>query len=58
VEIVKYTRENFGDLIVMAHHTKKMNREEAILGSTVEQVVLRSNAPVISFNHPARQKQQ
>ncbi len=58
VEIVKYTRESFGDLIVMAHHTKKMNREEAILGSTVEQVVLRSNAPVISFNHPTRQKQQ
>jgi nucleotide-binding universal stress UspA family protein len=56
VEIVKYARENFADLIVMAHHTKKMVPEEAILGSTVEQVVLRSNAPVISVNHPVRQK--
>jgi len=55
VEIVKYARENFADLIVMAHHTKKMVPAEAILGSTVEQVVLRSNAPVISVNHPVRQ---
>ncbi|NOY70018.1 MAG: universal stress protein [Deltaproteobacteria bacterium] len=56
VEIVKYARESFADLIVMAHHTKKMDPEKAVLGSTVEQVVLRSNAPVISVNHPARQK--
>ncbi len=56
VEIVKYARENFADLIVMAHHTKKMVPAEAILGSTVEEVVLRSNAPVISVNHPLRQK--
>ncbi len=56
VEIVKYARENFADLIVMAHHTKKMIPEEAVLGSTVEEVVLRSNAPVISINHPFRQK--
>ena len=56
VEIVKYARENFADLIVMAHHTKKMVPAEAILGSTVEEVVLRSNAPVISVNHPVRQK--
>ena len=55
VEIVKYARENFADLIVMAHHTKKMTLEDAVLGSTVEQVVLRSNAPLISVNHPARQ---
>ncbi len=58
VEIVKYARESFADLIVMAHHTKKMDPEKAVLGSTVEQVVLRSNAPVISVNHPARQKKQ
>ncbi|MCP4672156.1 MAG: universal stress protein [Desulfobacula sp.] len=55
VEIVKYGRENFADLIVMAHHTRKMPVDEAVLGSTVEQVVLRSNAPVISVNHPVRQ---
>ncbi len=56
VEIVKYARENFADLIVMAHHTKKMVPEEAVLGSTVEQVVLRSNAPVISANRPVMLK--
>lgn len=57
VEIVKYARESFADLIVMAHHTKKMAPpEESVFGSNVEQVVLRSNAPVISVNHPARQK--
>jgi nucleotide-binding universal stress UspA family protein len=52
VEIVKYARENFADLIVMAHHTKKMDPEKAVFGSTVEQVVLRSNSPVISVNRP------
>lgn len=56
VEIVKYAREKFADLIVLAHHTKKMASDQAVLGSTVEQVVLRSNAPVISVNHPAREK--
>ena len=56
VEVVKYSRENFADLIVVAHHTKKMIPEEEVFGSTVEQIVLRSNAPVISFNHPVRKK--
>ena len=50
VEIVKYTREIHGDLLVMAHHTKETNPEKAILGSTVEQVVLRVNCPVISLS--------
>ncbi len=52
VEIVKYSREKFADLIVMAHHTRKMDPEKAMLGTTIEQVVLRSNCPVISVNHP------
>ncbi len=52
VEIVKYTREKFADLIVMAHHTTKIDPEKTVLGSTVEQVVLRSNCPVFSVNHP------
>jgi len=56
VEIVKYAREKFADLIILAHHTKKMAPAQAVLGSTVEQVVLRSNAPVISVNHPQREK--
>ena len=42
VEILKFARERQGDLIVMAHHTREIDPEEAELGSTVEQVVLRS----------------
>lgn len=52
VEILKYAREKTGDLIVMAHHAKEIDPEEAVLGSTVEQVVLRSACPVASVNHP------
>lgn len=52
VEILKFAREKNGDLIVMAHHTREIDPEEALLGSTVEQVVLRSNCPVASVNRP------
>jgi len=52
VEILKFARERQGDLIVMAHHTREVNPEDAILGSTVEQVVLRAACPVASVNHP------
>jgi nucleotide-binding universal stress UspA family protein len=52
VEILKFAREKTGDLIVMAHHTKEVDPEKAVLGSTVEQVVLRSACPVASVNHP------
>ena len=52
VEILKFAREKTGDLIVMAHHTREVDPEKAILGSTVEQVVLRSACPVASVNHP------
>jgi nucleotide-binding universal stress UspA family protein len=52
VEILKYAREKTGDLIVMAHHTREIDPEKAVLGSTVEQVVLRSACPVASVNHP------
>ncbi|MDA8136230.1 MAG: universal stress protein [Desulfobacteraceae bacterium] len=47
---MKFARETSGDLIVMAHHTKDIDPEEALLGSTVEQVVLRSACPVASVN--------
>jgi len=50
VEIVKFAREKFCDLIVMAHHT--IERENTQLGSTLEQVILRASCPVISVNHP------
>ncbi|MDX9787185.1 MAG: universal stress protein [Desulfobacterales bacterium] len=52
VEILKYSREKKADLIVMAHHTREVDLEEAVLGSTVEQVVLRAASPVASVNHP------
>ena len=52
VEILKYTRENNGDLIIMAHHTREVDPEQAVLGSTVEQVVLRAACPVASVNRP------
>ena len=52
VEILKFAREKDGDLIVMAHHTREVDPEKAVLGSTVEQVVLRSACPVASVNHP------
>ena len=52
IEILKLAREKAGDLIVMAHHTREVDPEKAALGSTVEQVVLRSACPVASVNHP------
>jgi nucleotide-binding universal stress UspA family protein len=51
IEIVKYARDNHSDLIVMAHHSRKIKSEEPILGSNVEQVILRAGCPVISVNH-------
>ena len=56
VEIVKFARENYADLIVMAHHTRKPSPEKALLGSTVEQVVLRATCPVASVNRPDKIK--
>jgi len=52
VEILKFSRVKNADMIVMAHHAKEVDPEEAILGSTLEQVVLRSPCPVASVNHP------
>jgi nucleotide-binding universal stress UspA family protein len=52
VEVLKYSREKNGDLIVMAHHTREIDPEQALLGSTVEQVVLRASCPVASVNRP------
>ena len=48
MEILKVARENKADLIVMAHHSKNVDPDEAEIGSTVEQVVLRSACPVAS----------
>ncbi|MCP3873429.1 MAG: universal stress protein [Desulfobacteraceae bacterium] len=50
IELLKFARETSGDLIVMAHHTRDIDPDEALLGTTVEQVVLRSACPVASVN--------
>ena len=50
VEILKFTRQYKGDLIVMAHHGKRSDSEPE-MGSTLEQVVLRASCPVVSVNH-------
>jgi len=52
VEILKFAREKLGDLIVMSHHAKEIKEEDAVLGSTIEQVILRAACPVASVNHP------
>ncbi len=54
MEIVKFERRKKADLIVMAHHSKEMDPEEALLGSTLEHVVVRAGCPVVSVNRPER----
>jgi len=50
MEILKYARENDIDLISMAHHTGSIFKEKEMLGSTIEEVVIRSMCPVASVN--------
>ncbi len=50
VEILKYAREKDIDLISMAHHTGSIFQKKEVLGSTIEEVVLRSSCPVASIN--------
>ena len=50
IEIVKYARNNHSDLIVMAHHSRKIKSEDISLGSNTEQVIVRAGCPVISVN--------
>ncbi len=52
VEILKFCRQKHGDLVVMAHHAREQVGREAELGSTIEQVALRANCPVVSVNRP------
>jgi nucleotide-binding universal stress UspA family protein len=54
VEILKFARQKYCDLIVLAHHTKIIKSSLASFGSTIEQVVLRATQPVASVNRPDR----
>ncbi len=54
MEIVKFARRKEADLIVMAHHSKEKDPEKAIIGSTMEQVVIRAGCPVVSVNRSAK----
>lgn len=54
VEIVKYAREKQADLIVMAHHARRAAPEEAPMGSTMEQVIVRASCPVLSINRSVK----
>jgi len=51
MEIIKFARRREADLIVMAHHSKEKDPDKAAIGSTLEQVVMRANCPVVSVNH-------
>jgi nucleotide-binding universal stress UspA family protein len=50
VEIVKYARDKHADLLIMAHHSRKLPSEDIRLGGNVEQVIVRAGCPVISVN--------
>ncbi|MEA2084258.1 MAG: universal stress protein [Thermodesulfobacteriota bacterium] len=52
VEILKFARGKSADLIVLSHHAREIDPEDALIGSTVEQVILRSSCPVASVNRP------
>jgi nucleotide-binding universal stress UspA family protein len=54
VEILKFARQKYCDLIVLAHHTEIIKSSLASFGSTIEQVVLRATRPVASVSRPDR----
>ena len=50
LEIVKYAREKYADLIIMAQDSKNPGSETDELGSTIKQVILRAGCPVLCVN--------
>ena len=50
VEILKFARWRNADLIIMAHHSKEIDPEKALLGSNVVRVALSATCPTISIN--------
>ena len=50
IEIVKYARDKHADLLIMAHHSRRVPSSDIRLGGNVEQVIVRAGCPVISIN--------
>jgi nucleotide-binding universal stress UspA family protein/ActR/RegA family two-component response regulator len=50
VEILKFARWKNADLIIMAHHSKEIDPEKALLGSNAVRVSLSAACPTISIN--------
>ncbi|MGE4297966.1 MAG: universal stress protein [Desulfovibrionaceae bacterium] len=50
MEILKLARMKSADMILMAHHSKDTDPEQAFLGSTVTQVALNAACPTMSVN--------
>jgi nucleotide-binding universal stress UspA family protein len=50
VEILKFARWRNADLIIMAHHSKEIDPEKALLGSNVVRVALSAACPTVSIN--------
>lgn len=57
MEIIKFARGKDADLIIMAHHSKETDQDKALLGSTLEQVVIRSSCPVVSVNRHKKEEE-
>ena len=50
MEILGMAQRAKADLLIMAHHSRETNPEEAFLGSTVTKVALNSECPTMSVN--------
>jgi nucleotide-binding universal stress UspA family protein len=50
IEILKMARMRNADLVIMAHHSKETDPEQALLGCTVAQVAMNSLCPTMSVN--------
>ncbi len=50
IEIIKYARDKYADLIIMAQDSENPGSQTDELGSTIKQVILRSGCPGLCIN--------
>lgn len=50
IEIVKYAREKYADLVIMAQDSQNPGSQTDELGSNIKQVILRAGCPVLCIN--------